>query len=239
MALFIFSPRWFFGFDILIDIISLITLLLIAGFCYRNYRLDKERRLHLYLSLSFLALAASYFAKIATYVLIYYYRILMLDKVEFITQIAHASIQGTNTSIILFSLGVSLFRLIQLTGLYMLYSVYQERVSKSDIFLMIGAMFLITYFSYNSYFAYHVFALMLLIGIISKFYGIYQRNRLRNTLFVMSSFIIMALSQFLFIFEEWNPNFYVIAQTLQLAGYLLLLFTFITVVRHGKKKKQN
>jgi len=51
------------------------------------------------------------------------------------------------------------------------------------------------------------------------------------------SFGVIAGSQLIFVFVRINPLLYVIAESIQLIGYIMLLITFVMVLRYGKKKK--
>jgi hypothetical protein len=67
----VYSPKWFYGKDIAIDIIGIVILFLIAFFSLKYYRLSKNKN-YLFLSASFFMISLSYFFKIITNFTIYY-----------------------------------------------------------------------------------------------------------------------------------------------------------------------
>lgn len=237
MANFVFSPNWFYGPDILIEIFSMITLFLIAYFSYRFYRLNTEKKEHLYLGMAFVTLSVSFLAKIMTYVVIYYYKLLQIDQVAVVQQVLSNEVIGMRPSYFMFSAGVAMFSFLQLVGLYMLTCIYQKRISRYDTLIILYAFFMITYFSHNTYFAFHLTSLLLLSIISYIFFRTYRKNRHPNTKRLMSAFLIIAISQAVYMFKTLNPAFYVWGEVIQLVGYFLLLLTIIMVIKHGKKKK--
>ena len=236
MASFVFSPAWFIGKDILIDLFSFFTLLLIAYFSYRFYRINTANRKYLYLSGGFLLLAGSFLAKITTLLIIYYYQVLHIREFPIIVDFIDITIQGIRPSYLFFFLGFTLFRFAHLLGLYLLYITYQDKRSLSDIVIITISFFMITYFSHNTYFAFHLMSFVLLVLMTYRYGQVYAKNMRSNTLALAISFGIIAVSQAVFMFQT-NPLLYVTAEVIQLIGYFLLLYTFITILRHGKKKK--
>ena len=71
MVKLIYSPQWFYGKDVIIDIVSICVLLLIAFFSINYYRIKKNRN-YLYFALSFIILASSFLIKILMNINIYY-----------------------------------------------------------------------------------------------------------------------------------------------------------------------
>ncbi|MGM5487443.1 MAG: hypothetical protein ACQESG_00685 [Nanobdellota archaeon] len=237
MAHFVFSPEWFLGKDILVDFISLAALSLIAWVTFQFYRVNHKKE-HKLMAVSFGLLAVSFLAKILTYAVIYYYQYLHLRDIDVVATVADTTFHGIRYSYIFFALGFSFFRLAHLAGLYFLYSVYQEKKSLSDTLIILFLFFMITYFSHNSYFAFHLTGLVLLLLMTWRYYQIYLRNQLVTTRNLMLSFLIIALSQAIFIFQT-NPAYYVAAELIQFLGYFTLLITFFTVLYNGKKKKSH
>jgi hypothetical protein len=66
---------------------------------------------------------------------------------------------------------------------------------------------------------------------------IYKKTKSRITKLIFGGFGIVAISQLLFMFVKLNTNIYAVAQTVMLAGFVLLLLALILVLKYGKKKK--
>jgi hypothetical protein len=93
----------------------------------------------------------------------------------------------------------------------------------------------LTYFSDNAFQVFHFTSFVLLALICWELWkGINKRKTVNGTL-LLWSFGIIALSQLLFIFLLYNEMAYVGGEIVQLVGYLLLLVTFVRVLRHAKE----
>ena len=225
------NPHWFYGKDLVIDIISAFVPLLIAFFSLRYYKIEKKNKNYLYLAISFLLIALSFFFKILTNFSIEY-NLLEVRNFGFMT-VVHNYVK---TSDILFVVGYLIYRALNLLGLYTLYSIYQEQ-PKSNIFLIVFLIAISTYFSQSSYYMFHLTALILLSLITLQYYHNYKKNRQFSAKMLTTSFAIIGASQIFFMFVHLNQVIYVAAEIIQLMGYLLLLTAFVKVLRNAKKKK--
>ena len=67
----VFTPDWFLGNDVLINIISFLVLFLFFLFAYKCYRLDNKRGIF-YLGIGFLLIAVGELSTILTKLVLYY-----------------------------------------------------------------------------------------------------------------------------------------------------------------------
>ncbi len=67
-----FSPQWFYGKDLVFDVISIIVLFLISYFSFQCYRLNKQNKRQGILSTSFLIIAIGFLAKVIVNYVIYF-----------------------------------------------------------------------------------------------------------------------------------------------------------------------
>ncbi len=226
----LFSPKWFYGKDILIDIFSVLVLSLIAMFSIKYYKMDKSNKKYLWFAWSFILLAGSFVAKILTNFTIYYHTV--NTKTIGLFTFTYNTVSVSN---ILFVSGFFMYIFFTLIGIIGLYLIY-NKVPKSSIFILLFLAAVITYFSSHDYFVFHLTSFMLLLIISLKYLEHYNNNEKRVSKILMISFFIITFSQFLFIFIGISEAFYVAAEIIQLTGYLLLLRTFIGVIKNGKKK---
>ncbi|MBI2101232.1 hypothetical protein HYT53_01350 [Candidatus Woesearchaeota archaeon] len=233
MVQFVFSPKWFWGKDIFIDAIGVFVLVLIAVFSTRYYKLNKNRN-YLYLALSFYLISFSYLAKILTNFTVYS-KVLETATIGLLI----ITYQKVRVSEILFFIGFFLYRLFALSGFYALYSVH-EKQSKLSIFLMLYFMAIATYFSLSpfSYYVFYFASFILLSSITMHYYKRYKKNKYSATKFLAVSFGIIAISQIFFMFVGINLNIYVVAEIIQLIGYITLLAAFVMVLKHGREKNK-
>ena len=229
----VYTPSWFYGKDILIDTVSIFVLLLIAFFSLNYYKVDRKNKNYLHLAISFFLITLSFLFRILTNFTIYY-KVFETKQLGLFT-LTYQVIKSTGT---LFFIGFLLHRTLMLLGLYMLYSIYQKNQSKSNILIISYLIIISTYFSQSAYYIFHVTSLILLLLITAQYYKNYTRNKNPTTKLLATSFVMITISQIFFMFVEINNLLYVVAELIQLLGYVILLFTFIKVLQNAKKKKQ-
>jgi len=224
MADFICGPNWFYRADIIIEMISLVVAFLIAFFSYKAYNLTRERR-YFFFALAFFLIGVSFVSKL--YGLIFAcstlnkaiigYSTAVTQKIEFIRFV--------------YSMGYFLQRFIMLVGLLVLTALCLKISNKKVLSLLVIFVFIATWFSDQTYLIYHVIAAVLLVYISLYFYVNYLIKKTFNARLVPMSFFLLLASQIFFIFVLYNMHFYVLANLLQLAGFVLLLVAYILVVK--------
>ena len=83
---------------------------------------------------------------------------------------------------------------------------------------------------------FHFLSFILLLLITYTYYKEYKKQKSPTTRLLAYSFAIITLSQLFFMFINLFDELYVIAEIVQLVGYIGLLITFIKVLRYGRKK---
>ncbi len=228
----VFSPKWFWGKDIFIDFIGVFVLVLIAIFATKYYRIKKSKN-YIYLALSFYLIALSFFSKILINFTIYY----QVLHTQVIGSIEYTQVILKSSEILAVS-GLFFYRLFTLLGLFLLYSIY-EKQSKANIILMVYFITISIFFSKEEYYIFYL-TTFILFGIISnRYYQNYRKNKEKTSGMLAASLSIITLSQVFFMFVKFRKYFYVVGEIIQLIGYIVLLITFIMVLKHGREKDKN
>jgi len=108
---------------------------------------------------------------------------------------------------------------------------------KSNVFIIFYLLIVLTYFSQSAYYIFYITSFLLLIFISSSYFLNSKKTKHYTAKLLAFSFAIITASQLVFIFVKINPILYVIAQLIQLVGYVLMLITFTLVLKHGQKTK--
>ena len=227
----LFSPKWFYGKDILIDIVSIIVLGLISYVTFRYYHINKHKKQHLWFSIASLLLSLSFLFKILTNFTLYQ-QVLRTQQLGLFT-FTYQTVQYSDT---LFLVGTLLYRLLTLLGLYVLFSIYYNDQPKPMYLLTVFFIFVSTYFTSANYYIFHITALLLLMFVVKKFHDNSIKTKDKLAKLICGSFAVIMLSQLVFVFVHLAGILYVIAEIIQLIGYGLLLASFILVRHYGKKK---
>ena len=224
----VYSPQWFYGKDIIIDVISIILLFLVSFASVRYYFMKRNKNC-MYLAVSFVTIAVSFMFKIMTNFTLYNHEI-KTHTLGLLT----ITYQTTEVTGALFHVGFLLHRILSLLGFYLLYSLYQKP-NKTSHALAIFLLLVSAYFTESAYYIFHLTLLLILVLIAILYWPNIQRDN-KSTILIAVSYITIAVSQLLFILVLVSTNFYVISEIVQLIGYAGLFSAFLMATRHGKKK---
>ena len=230
----VFTPDWFLGGDVLIEIFSFIILFLFFYFAVKNYRLSKNKNL-LYLGLGFLLIAVAEASTILTKLVLYY-------DVIFAQQIGQAIItyKVAQSVDIFYYIGFFLHKFFTLLGFYIIYRLPLKKKSSGDLLIGLAFIVISVLFSQEIYYLFHISSLILLCLIVSNYCDVYKENKSQNTKMLIMAFSMLAFSQIIFILSKLQV-LYALAQVIQLGSYLILLILIIRILRMAKndKKKQD
>lgn len=230
----VYFTHWFYEKDIIIDIFGTVVLILVLFYAWRFYKLNKEQRKYKYFIPAFGLLVLSFISKIIAHFTIYY-TTTETHQIGVIT-VTHQALKTSNALILW---GLLLHRVLMIMALYFLYLVYSEKQSKTSIFLIGYLLLVVGYLSRSVYYIFQLTALVLLAIITKKIFEVYVKNKYYKTKLLLISFGVITLSCGIFMFLYIHPIMYVIAEVVQLFGYLILLFTFSRVLLDVKKTGKN
>ena len=226
----VFTPDWFLGQDVLIEVFSFMILFLFFFFAVKSYKLSKNKKI-LYLGIGFLLIAVGELSTILTKLVLYYDTDIIMDLGQIIiTQKIFQSVD------IFYYVGFCLNRFFTLFGLYVIYKLPLKEIS-GDFFLTIYLIMIVALFSHYFYYFYYLTVLVFLFFIIYNYLGVYKKNKSVNTQILIVAFSILAISQVIFMLSRLT-QLYVVAQSIQLMSYITLLI-LIMRLSNGKKKEQN
>ena len=242
-----FVPKWFYGIDAILEGIVVIVALLIAGYAYKVYKKLDERKFKFF-SLAFLLIALSFLAKIFTHLVIVSQKI--RDLAVGTMQI---SLANTNVSDLFYRFGFFFHIGLFLTALLLLFLVSEKTLHQKEplnmkmVLLALFFTFLITVFSNLKYLLildlgiatitfpsvgfFYLTSLALMVMITFNYSKNYLKKKTNSTLLVAAAFILLALSQLIFLFDFVDTGFYIGGVIVELIGYLTLLAAFIMVLK--------
>ncbi len=216
MALIVFGPQWFFGIDSIFECISVVVVFLVAWFSHKAYKLTKEDRYQT-MSRAFGLIGGGILAKIITNIFIY------------------SSIKTTmpvQQIDILYDIGYLLSRYLYVLGLLLLLVMIVLKIKdRRNITLFALMSLLLIWISYYSYYVFHSLAAVLILFIVQHFYNNCQTSKKTTSKCVFMSFLCLLLAHLTFMAVEfWRPA-YVLAEGLQLFGFLSLAANYIMIMR--------
>ena len=221
MVTLIFSPRWFYGIDSLFDIVFVLVSILIAAFARKAFRLTRERKfLSLYWAFVFFAIA--FLVKILTHVILYfkYMNVNVLNLFLVLGEITFG-----------FQIGYFFYRLVFLLSLIMLLSLTIHITDKR--ILVILQIFAILFAATSTHLPmlFHIVATVFLFFICNTCRLNYKSRGTLPSKLVAYSFLMFFISQVMFVLMVWQSFAYVLGETMQLIGSILLLASLSLVRR--------
>ncbi len=229
---FVFTPDWFLSNDVLINVISFLVLFLFFIFALKCCKMSNKKGIF-YLGAGFLLIAIGELSTILTKLVLYYDTNVTQDIGRIV--ISSQVVQSVD---VFYNVGFFFNRFLTLLGLYVIYKLPSTRRLSAELFLTMYLIFIVALLSHTLHYLYNLTALILLVLIIHNYYNIYKKDKLANTKILISAFVLLSLSQILFILSKLN-YFYVGAQSIQLVSYIILLGLIMKIIKNGKEKKQS
>ena len=229
---YVFSPRWFYGFDSVIELIAVIISVLLVHYSYKCFRLTKEKK-YLYFSTAFLSLTIAFIAKIIGTLAFYRPSI---TRSAILSSIHQAFVSLTPTDINALSFVV--YFLFSLLGFMILFLIISNLTWKNQrvIALLAYFVFLATWLSVIHYQLFHATIFVLLLLITYSYYQNYREIKNEKARFVTIAFGMLLVSQAFFVFVIYARIIYVLAELIQLLGFIYLLIPFILIFKKKPKR---
>ncbi len=228
MINYIFSPRWFYGIDIVLEIFSIIVVLLLTRYGYKLYGITKDKK-HKHFSAFFLMIGIAFLFKIMANFDIYYLEVNSI-------QIANAVFyfESSHVSEILFYIGFTAFRFLMMLAFFGLLYINWKR--KDGFLLSTYFIAVIALFSHSSYYIFHITMFVLLLGLFTSHFKRYIKKipHDKGMLLTPLSFFMLLLSQAVFTAIALDLMLYVVGEMFQLAGFCILLYEYFMVIRYEK-----
>jgi hypothetical protein len=219
MGYVVYSPQWFYGFDVILDFITIVTSILIGYFSIKSYYITKERN-YLYLGSAFYLISIGFIIKSLTFLSIYF---------KLMTPYTHL-IQKVFVEIeIIYLVGIFFYKLLVLTGFLTLFSFSQKLKSNNIFFMMIFFLFFLSFLIIKSEFLFHILIIGMIGYVVDYFIKNYRKNKTKGAKLVRDGFIMLLISQIAFVFIILNPHFYIIGEILQMISFLMLLTVYMRV----------
>ncbi len=220
MILLLNGPYWFRGVDALLGLVYIIVTLLIAAMSYKAYKLTEEKK-YFYFSISFLLMSLAFLC----------YSIINLLLTMHISDALTIGLSR-------FDYAFLVHMLLIFTAYTLLLIVTLKIEQKKIIVLLFSLMLLFTLFAYQYYIKFHIISFILLFFLGHQFYTNYLEKKNRNAKLVFISFYLLTCAQVFFLAMIYEPNFYIVADILQLLGFGVLFYMFIRVLQHGRTKRE-
>jgi len=227
MASLFVEPSWFFGYDIVLELLFVIIAGLVSYYAWKIYKVTGERNLKLF-SLAFLFIMLSYVIQSVM-------NFIILAKFD-----DDMTLLMNLRSVYFFNLfAIYAQAILFLIGLLLLAYIALKIFSLQTFVLLFILVFTSLFFSPYKTFMLYLLSTVLLAFIVYYYLNNYWNNRKASTLMVLIAMICLFVSNLSFIFATDEASYYVVGHILELTAYVLVLVNLLVIIRFGRQKLKN
>ncbi|MBI4144597.1 hypothetical protein HY493_00130 [Candidatus Woesearchaeota archaeon] len=217
----VYSPLWFHGIDIILEVFSILAAVLITIVGYKAFKLTRESK-YFYFSLAFLLITLSFIARAITTGVV-------LGQVSGVA-IGTDITQAKDTIEDIFSMGRFVYFLFVLFAYVILLALSMRITNKRLVFLLSIFMILFAASAFGvSALVFYLVSLALLSFIAWQYRDNYLARRSSATLLTFIAFALMVLEFIAFIAADWYRPLVVGAYLFRLVAYVILLSMIVRV----------
>jgi hypothetical protein len=211
--------------NVIFEIIMAFVLCLISLQSYSIFKLSKENK-YKWFSYSFFAIALAFAGRILMNIVIHTQNIRKIVAGAVIV-----TFNNTGASSILWNYGLFTYRIFMLVGLLGIFLIITNSKEKKNWLLLFYLAISTALASMHIKFMFSL-TCAIILGLISlQFYQNYKIRPKKSSFGVALSFYIIFLSHAIFIFEQFDHSLFVVGEVVQLAGYILLLAVYVSILR--------
>lgn len=219
----VYSPLWFHGIDIALEVFSILAAVLISIMGYKSYRLTHDRKL-LWFAAAFGFITLSFVARALTAAVV-------LSQVGVIPGI---SAPNPSLSLIesIFDGGRFAYFLLVFAAYLILYALSAKIGNKSLLALMSIFLGLFAFSAFEEIpIMFYIVSFVLLVFIAANYCKNYNSKKTRGALLTSTAFCVMTLEPVFFMLAIYYKPLVVAAYIIRLIAYVTLLVMLIRVYR--------
>jgi len=214
MALAYYLPKWFFSYDVILELAFAIILFLVAFLAFRIYRITGHKPTRL-LGMGFLFISLSNFLESIL-------NFLMIAKTDY------GAFENLSLPLLNY-LSVNSYLIFTILGLAtLLYMSFKTEKTRILGFLILISL-LFVFLSKDPVYYFYILATIYLIFISSFFIKAYLKNRKFDAFLIALAFVFLLMDRALFLFLFDRELSYVLGHFPELIAYLLILLNFYII----------
>lgn len=217
MVLAYFSPSWFFGYDVALELMFAVVTLVVSLFAFRIYRATNDNQIKLF-GTAFSLISVSYFIQsIFNFMIVSTLNenvcsFLKIESMEFFD-----------------SLGIYFHVLFMTIGLVLLtYMTFKSKKPKI-LFLLLAISLIAIFLGSNLLYNFFLISSIFLSFLSLHFMSNYLKNKQVKTLLIAIAFLLLLFGSLHFILSVDHSLFYALGHILELLAYILIFTNFYLV----------
>lgn len=213
-----FVPRWFFGYDIALEILFGIITLFVALYSFKMYRLSAQRESRI-LGIGFLCMSLGYFSWSFFNLYLSSYLSHSIGPIS-LTSLSLAGSVAVYAYVAFFVVGCA-------TLAYMTLPVRSDRVYVTLLTLSL----LIIVFANQKALAFYFVSSYFLLLVLFHFFKTYYQYRHSGAFLMFVAFTFIFLGNVDFIFATLHEVHYFVGHVLHFIGYTITIITLLLLLR--------
>ncbi len=219
MVLISLSPKWFYGYDIALEMLFFVTSVIVALLAFKIYKKSAQKSVGLF-GVSFSLIGIAYLIQSLL-------NFLILSKAN-----EGISLHLKMHSIAAFNnLGMLVHVFFMTVGLSILTYITFKQNGTRLLWLLIFTSLSAVYFSKNSLYMFYVFSSIFLVFVSWYFVQNYLNNKKLQTLLIAIAFLFLLSGHLHFLFSIKHQLFYALGHILELVAYVLILINYYMVLK--------
>lgn len=212
-------PKWFFGYDVVLEFLFAIITLLVSWYAFRVYNITCEDQPR-WLGAGFLFIGLAYLIQSSL-------NLLLLSGIDF-DLVRGSQVQVAN---FLGHIGLVAYMVFFLIGLVILAYMTLRIDNIRLLSLLLAIALTVVFVASNQVYLFHILSMIFLGFIVLQFCLSYKKRRNTKLLWVLIAFVLLFLASVHFSFALSHPLYYVAAHIAELIAYLLILADLVMVLR--------
>jgi hypothetical protein len=217
MAFFYISPRWFFGWDIVLELLFGIVTAMVAYNSFKVYDLCEEKECRLF-GFAFTALSISYFI----------WPLLNLFALSSVNDATNAiSIGSLSLSLLIgFYLHMIFFLIGLATLVYVTFGIKNDKVYT----LLVSLCIIVVIFSLRVGLAFNFVSALLLFYIAFYYLKRYFKLKTNQAWMIFNAFLLLFIARVIFVFASINHLLYVVVHLVELIAFGIIMVGLVKSV---------
>lgn len=213
------SPDWFFGYDIVLEILFAIVTFIVSLLAFKVYKSTSQKQAF-YLGWSFMLISISnIFQSIINFLII----TKLNENICGVIRIQ--SVEAFNAA------GMIIHMFFMIAGLSVLAFMTLRLEDYRGLVLIAGLALIAVFLSANPLYMFYAVSSLLLVIISWYFIRNFLRNKQTKTLLIAIAFLFLLFGSVHFLFSVNHALFYAIGHFLELIAYSLVLSNFFMVLK--------
>lgn len=226
MEALVVTPQWFRGFDIVLEVITMLIALGVVYAGVKAWRLTQERK-HLYFAGAFGLIALSFAGRL--------FALATIALNSFSEDLVEPALNALGVGWQVFTLGRIVYAWLVLTAYAVILTLALRWHRKRDFGIVLALTTVITATTIYANWPFYLGSLAVVFWIALQYYLNHAERRSATTFAIFCAFALLALEPLMHLLAVFEPALVPVGYGVRLVAYLAILRTLWRVLSHEPK----